>query len=179
MNNLPPEIDATIEAIASVRNPRFIATERGYHGALYCALRYALDRRSLLVGDCILEMEYQKSARHGLSQRPDIILHVPAELSGGSVRDNNRAVWALKRDASASDAHEDFDKLDEMCQVLRYSMAIFVNVASTRTHLDSYRGQFPERLHAFAITHQREFEMRHSFFADGKILDQLLVSKTI
>ncbi len=73
-------------------------------------------------------MEYQKSFRHGMSQRPDIVLHVPAEDSGACVVDNNRAVWALKRHATQAGARADFEKLEEMFKRLRYPFGIFVNI---------------------------------------------------
>lgn len=48
-----------------------------------------------MTNGAILEMEYQKSSRHGLGQRPDIVFHIPAEHSRESVQANNFAVWAL------------------------------------------------------------------------------------
>src|SRR5690349_21340233 len=94
-------IDATISAIKNVRNPRFLATERGFHGAFYCALFSFLKKKGIITDRVILEMEYQKSTRHATKQRPDIILHIPREISGSkSTRTNNFAVWALKRRAS-------------------------------------------------------------------------------
>ena len=94
----------------------------------------------LLSAERILEMEYQKSARHGISQRPDIVFPIPAEISGVPVRDNNFAVWALKHLASLADAEEDFAKLDEMCDALNCLLATFVNVASSKTYLELYKG---------------------------------------
>lgn len=119
----------------------------------------------------ILEMEYQKSAIHGLSQRPDIVFHIPRELSGDSVHHNNYAVWALKRDATSGEAVEDFDKLDEMCDVLKYPLAIFVNIASSKTRLDLYRGKFSERIHAFAFLDPKGSKIQYSYFDNGKIVN--------
>src|SRR5438046_22571 len=104
-------ISATEAAIRSVDAVRFFQTARGFHGRFYCALQGQLDRLGLMSGGAILEMEYQKSARHGLGQRPDIIFHIPAEHSQAAVQANNFAVWALKRRASSADAHDDFVKL--------------------------------------------------------------------
>lgn len=102
-------IRATEAAIHQVGHPRFFATERGFHGRFYYALQTQLDQEGILTEGRILEMEYQKSGRHGLTQRPDIVLHVPAE-PGTSVQDNNFAVWALKFRASEGDARDDFRK---------------------------------------------------------------------
>lgn len=142
---------ATVEALSTAAESRFFRTERGYHGRFYCTLQAALDRRGLLIDGVILEMEYQKSARHDMEQRPDIILHIPAEGSGAGVRDNNFAVFALKLRASRAEALADFGKLDEMCERLDYPLAIFINVASERHYREEYTGPFPDRLHAFGV----------------------------
>jgi hypothetical protein len=145
-------LQATGEALHEVREQRFFQSERGYHGRFYCALQVALNRSGLLKDGVILEMEYQKSSRHGISQRPDIVLHVPAEVSGGSVVENNLAVFALKRRASVEEAREDFAKLDEMCECLRYGLAVFINVDCERHHKEVYSGPFAQRIRAFAVS---------------------------
>ena len=144
-------LEAIVEALRGVTAPRFFRSERGYHGRLYCTLQEALDRRGILKDGLILEMEYQKGARHRMTQRPDIILHVPAEESMAAVHENNVAVLALKRRASRDDALEDFAKLDEMCGILGYLLAVFVNVDSRDHHLQHYAGPFGDRLHGFAV----------------------------
>jgi hypothetical protein len=75
-------MSATDEALSAVSEPRFLRTERGFHGRFYCALQQTLEKAGLLDSGRILEMEYRKSTRHGTSQRPDIVLHKPAEESG-------------------------------------------------------------------------------------------------
>src|SRR5271167_3840878 len=145
-------ISATDEALYAVSEPRFLRTERGFHGRFYCALQQALEKRGVLEGGRILEMEYQKSARHGMSQRPDIVLHIPAEESGAAVYENNAAVWALKRHATENDARTDFDKLDEMLGVLHYELGIFVNIDSGEDFAASYRGAFPDRVFTVAVS---------------------------
>ena len=142
---------ATVEALGTAAEPRFFRTERGYHGRFYCTLHAALDRRGLLHDGAILEMEYQKSARHEMTQRPDIIFHVPAEESGAYVRENNFAVFALKWRTSRTEAMKDFRKLDEMCERLDYPLAIFINIASERNYREEYTGPFPDRIHAFGV----------------------------
>jgi hypothetical protein len=133
-------VDATREALFSVRHPRFFRNERGYQGRFYCSLLAELESRDLLNDQRIIEMEYQKGSRHGTAQRPDIIFHIPAEVSGAEVRENNYAVWALKPAASVDVARTDFDKLDVMLQDLNYPLGIFINIRSEAHHLQSYRG---------------------------------------
>jgi hypothetical protein len=144
-------VTATDQALQQVAEPRFFRTERGFQGQFYCALQRALEERSLLQNGRILEMEYQKSNRHGMSQRPDIVLHVPTEDSGMAVTENNFAVWALKRRATTQQAEEDFARLDQMFEILRYPLGIFVNI-DTNDHLVScYCRRFPERLRTVAV----------------------------
>src|SRR6266702_580363 len=144
-------IVATVNALKSIRYSRFLATERGYHGRFYCALQEELDKSGVLQDGAILEMEYQKSARHDVYERPDIILHIPAEYSGNSVKEGNFAVYALKRHASSTSAKDDFEKLDTMFSRLDYPLGLFLNIDSTRHHLESYDGQYSERIHSFAV----------------------------
>src|SRR5437870_801261 len=131
-------IKATIEALKCVKQERFFRTERGYQGRFYCGLQTALDRYGILNNETILEMEYQKSSRHGVTQRPDIIIHKPAELYCSSVQKDNLAVFALKHQASVNEAKEDFVKLDEMIEKLHYKKGIFINIDSSLHHLDNY-----------------------------------------
>jgi len=144
-------LSATVEALETAAEPRFFRTERGYHGRFYCTLQAALDRRQLLRNGAILEMEYQKSERHETTQRPDIIFHVPAEESGSPVTENNFAVYALKWRASRTEAVDDFRKLDEMCELLNYPLAVFINIGSVQTHREHYAGGYGDRLHTFGV----------------------------
>lgn len=139
-------IGATEAAIRGVDAARFFQTERGFQGRFYCALQIELDRVGLINNGAILEMEYQKSARHGLGQRPDIVLHVPAEHSGAGVRANNFAVWALKRQATAADARDDFEKLDQMFDALFYPLGFFVNIDATDPMHQHYSGPHRNRV---------------------------------
>jgi hypothetical protein len=140
-------VESTHEALASVVHPRFFHTERGYQGGFYCCLMRQFEEKGLLDDERrVVEMEYQKTASHYMSQRPDAIYHIPVEVSGASVEENNYAVWAFKRKASASDAREDFEKLDEMMERLKYGLAFFIDINSDRHYLDAYNGPHRDRL---------------------------------
>lgn len=145
-------IASTEAAIRGVDAARFFQTERGFQGRFYCALQQELDRAGLMKNGIILEMEYQKSARHGLGQRPDIVLHVPAEHSGAGVNVGNFAVWALKRQATAADARDDFGKLDQMFGTLQYPLGFFVNIDAMDPMRQHYAGPYPNRLVAVATS---------------------------
>jgi hypothetical protein len=146
-------ITATNEALLKVDVPRFLRTERGFQGRFYCALQQELENRGLLRDEYILEMEYQKrSSRHGMNQRPDIVLHVPAEESGAKVSHNNLAVWALKLRANKEKACLDFANLDKMfSKKLCYRLGIFVNIDSIDHFATSYNGRFPNRLRTVSV----------------------------
>jgi hypothetical protein len=145
-------IDATEKAIKAVGATRFFQTERGFHGRFYCALYCELERAHLTSNGAILEMEYQKSSRHSLNQRPDIILHVPAEHELADVTANNVAVWALKRHATAKSASEDFSKLDQMFDTLRYCFGFFINIDSIHPMCNYYNGAYRSRLFTAAAS---------------------------
>lgn len=166
-------LEATSEALRALTHPRFLRSERGYQGRFYCALQGELDRRGVLEEGLILEMEYQKSARHGLTQRPDIILHAPAEETGAAVFKNNVAVFALKLRASLQRAREDFEKLDEMCRRLQYQLAIFINVNSDAHHMACYKGEHRDRMHSFAVTLQSgQPRISHAWWEHGALRER-------
>jgi hypothetical protein len=143
-------IDATLNSLRSVKNPRLFQTERGFQGEFFCSLQNILKEQGIVDGNCILEMEYQKSARHGTQQRPDIILHVPVEISKAGVTENNYAVWALKHNASATSAIADFRKIDEMFSSLTYQVGFFINIDSASHYFTNYNGDFKDRLITFS-----------------------------
>lgn len=139
-------INATESAIRAVDAARFFQTERGFHGRFYCALQEELDYAGLMTNGALLEMEYQKSSRHSLTQRPDIVFHIPTEHSGATVQENNFAVWALKHSASPAKAQADFTRLDEMFRVLCYPLGFFVNIDSADPMRHHYTGDYRKRL---------------------------------
>lgn len=145
-------ITSTIDAFRSITQKRFFKTERGYQGKFYCMLQPVLESKGIITESCFLEMEYQKRFNpHRTKQRPDIILHIPTEVSNESEIKNNFAVWALKYNGKCNDAINDFKKLDLMFQELDYPLGFFINIGSDKHWLDNYRGQFPDRITAFAV----------------------------
>ncbi len=164
-------INATIEALSLVTNPRFFNTERGYQGVFFCELQRILKAEGIVDGNCILEMEYQKSSRHGIGQRPDIILHIPVEISREDVTQNNFAVWALKLRGKDNDAKEDFEKLDEMFDSLHYPLGFFINIASESHYLSEYEGNFREKIVAIAVNliMEETIVIKRAFWHNGSI----------
>ena len=165
-------INATIQSLRSVKNPRLFRTERGFQGEFSYSLQNILREQGVVDSRCILEMEHQKSVRHGTQQRPDIILHVPVEVSKTNVTKNNYAVWALKRNASVRSATEDFEKLNEMFFRLKYSIGFFINIDSGSHHLDNYSGDFRDRIFAFAVQlNQSDVAIKMAYFEGNNVIE--------
>ncbi len=169
-------IEATINALKLARNVRFFRTERGYQGELFCELKNALYEKGIIEEDLILEMEYQKvQDRHRTRRRPDIILHVPAEVSDAPAHENNIGVWALKHNASMLDAQNDFNKLDEMFRHLNYFLGFFINIDSNFHHLELYSGNYKDRIFAFAVNlSDNTLHIKQASFIGGKINEEVI-----
>lgn len=140
-------------ALRTISHPRFYETERGFQGEFLATLHRSLPEGFLNPG-LVIEQEYQKRlAQHGLTIRPDIIIHEPFDPARHSGRDDgNVAVIELKRNASAHDAKSDFESLAKMLDVLHYPLGIFINIASERTHADAVPLPAIGRITCFAIS---------------------------
>lgn len=129
-------LDHIETALRQITNPRLYETERGFQGEFLCALRAVLPE-GFLNDEMLIEQEYQKRLiEHGLRIRPDIIIHEPFDPARHAGRDDgNLAVIELKLSANASEAREDFANLAAMRKILSYPLAVFINIASTETHV--------------------------------------------
>lgn len=166
-------IESTISALTAITAPRFFKSERGYQGVFYCKLYEEFENRGLANEDQIIEMEYQKSARHRLSQRPDIIFHIPVEHSDGNIVENNFAVWALKARANAVAVQEDFEKLDQMFEVLNYPLGFFININTKQHHINLYEGNFKSRVVGFSVWLQDESpQIKKAWFENNKFIEK-------
>ncbi|MEA3404269.1 MAG: hypothetical protein U9R28_00830, partial [Pseudomonadota bacterium] len=130
---------------------RYFETERGYQGALIAELQREL------VGfnwdQAIIEQEYQKRIReHGVTVRPDIIIHVPfSDYIHNSRIEGNFVVFELKLNACEHDAIADYESLSRMCAALNYPLAIFININSNNTYIDSYQGNHKDKLVSYSV----------------------------
>lgn len=102
----------------------------------------------------LIEQEYQKRlSSHGLSIRPDIIIHEPFDPKRHEDRcAGNYAVIELKLAASPNEAARDFMSLSDMINTLQYPLAIFINIASTNTYIQLAPEMTKGHLVCFAIT---------------------------
>jgi hypothetical protein len=129
------------QSLAAITVPRFYETERGFQGELLVQL----GKRLVLPDQAIIEQEHQKRAlAHGLTCRPDIIIHEPFDESRHKDRsEGNFVAIELKLRANMREASDDFQSLSDMIQKLGYPLGIFINIGSNETyrHLVSENAQ--------------------------------------
>lgn len=164
-------LDATIQTLKRVQEPRFFETERGFQGYFSTILHNVLTKRKILPDKYIVEEEYQKTkGRHDTSLRPDLIIHRPADSA--NPRRNNLCVYLLKRHASGKAAQKDFEKLQKMFEKLDYEIGVFINIDSKKHHLDLWSGGRNEQVHAFAVWRSKKSVMvLHAAWKNGRIFE--------
>jgi len=148
-------IQALYIAITRIREPRLFSTERGYQGQLAAEIDKVIEGEPNSIERPLVEQEYQKTAElHGITLRPDIIVHVPFDRGVSPTRqhDNHLAIL-LKLAATKQGAEEDFKKLETICSVLDYPIGAFVNIASSDLWLPNYKRQSDKSfiLHEIAV----------------------------
>jgi hypothetical protein len=141
-----------MEALRTIKEPRFFDTERGYQGELLAELRNRLGGAGL-PGDPVVEQEYQKTIpHHGLTIRPDIIIHIPFERGvSDSRREGNFVAVELKRRASRRQAWDAFENLRQIKEALNYPLTVFVNVDSVNTHAELCPGSIAAQTVCIAV----------------------------
>jgi hypothetical protein len=90
-----------IALVKNISTERFLKTERGYQGQLISSIEQSLIKTKFFPINTIFEQEYQKTIKHhDITQRPDIIIHIPIEANETNDRKlNNFYVIALKLNA--------------------------------------------------------------------------------
>lgn len=123
------------ESMQKILDPRFYETERGYQGALVAQLTMHLEFADFN-GHPIIEQEYQKTLpNHGITIRPDVIVHIPFSKEWAADRTHGNVVAIeLKRRATNSDAVADFQSLSLLAHHLAYLLMIFINIDSADNH---------------------------------------------
>jgi hypothetical protein len=135
---MPPEsarfLEILSECLESIREPRLFSSERGYQGELLAELKKRL-RTAAFPGDPIVEQEYQKRLRsHGITIRPDLIVHVPFDRGTTRNRaEGNFVAIELKRRSTEEEALADFRSLEIIKEKLAYPLTVFVNIDAAST----------------------------------------------
>jgi hypothetical protein len=148
-------------------------TERGYQGEFQRVLANLLIESEIFPNEVLVEEEYQKRLReHGIRFRPDIIIHIPIEVSDTiNRRLNNFCVFEFKLNASKEDAFEDFQKLEQMFTNLDYPEGYFINIQGYQnSFLKDFESLNKERINEVSlIVNERTVYIRHDFYDGGKI----------
>ncbi len=139
-------------ALAAIREPRLFATERGYQGALIGELQKRLDEVAL-PGEPIIEQEYQKTLpHHGITIRPDLIIHIPFERGATCWRnEGNFVAVEMKVNATAAEADEDFASLVLLKERLGYPLTLFLNIGAAQSYAERCPQSIAAQTVCFAV----------------------------
>lgn len=160
-----------ISALRNIVVSRYYTTERGFVGEFYTTLKNELKGKQLFPEKTILELEVQKRSldHYGVTQRPDLLIHIPIETGlTKNPNENNFVNFAFKLNGKSRRVQEDYTKLDQMFQRLNYQTGVFINIgAFPNIFLQSYNGKFKNRIHEFSIRlNEGSVEINHAFFID-------------
>jgi hypothetical protein len=167
-------VNRTIAALRQITVPRYFRSERGFVTEFYCQLTRQLEQVDLFPANTILETEVQKNraVHYGLTQRPDLLIHIPIETGlTQNANENNFVVFAFKLGGNPARVQSDYDKLEQMFAHLNYETGIFINIgAYPTTYLNTYNGNFRDRIHELSIaTENGQTRVRHAFYVDGEL----------
>ena len=170
-----PIIEEIIDTLKSITTPRYFRTERGYQTEFYRQLSNRLDNSNLFPEHTILEAEVQKRNldHYGVTQRPDLLIHIPIETGlTNNANENNFVNFAFKLNGNENASLEDFGKLEQMFHFLNYELGIYINVSRyPDTFLNNYQGNHNNRIHEFSIgLNNGTVQIRHAFFDNNELI---------
>jgi hypothetical protein len=150
--NLERFLNVFCEALSSIKEPLLFTDERGFQGELLAEIRLRLQGLGI-PGDPIIQQEYQKTIpTHGITIRPDLIVHIPFERkTTASRKAGNFVAVEMKVAATPKEAADDFESLKKIQKALRYPLIIFLNVGSLRTYADLCPNAIAPQTVCFAI----------------------------
>lgn len=156
------------EALKSVQATRFFRSERGFQGQFHVGLDLLLKDKGLVSNQAIIEEEYQKTIpKHGITHRPDLIVHIPFEAGlTRSRREGNFVAFEFKFRASQLDAIDRFIKLNDYLTELDYLLGFFGNINDARSFVELVPDY---RIHIFNIFKDQDtVRVLHSYLEDEK-----------
>ncbi len=172
--NHAPVVDTIGDAIKQVKSKRLFNSERAFRGQLQANLDKMLRERNLISNHVLVEEEYQKrKGDHGISHRPDLIIHIPIETGLTKTRkEGNFVAFELKLRANQDDVAKDLRKLDDYINVLNYSLGIFVNIDGKESFNVVVSN---DRMHVFNVVRTGErVKVMHSYLKNGRTIRQKL-----
>ncbi len=167
-------INRTITALRLISTLRYFRTERGFVAEFYHQLTEQLKNSNLFPQHTILEIEVQKkqALHYGVTQRPDLLIHIPIETGlTKNANENNFVVYAFKLGGNPAEVKSDYNKLEQMLDRLNYELGVFINIgAYPKIYLDTYNGNYQARIHEISIIKQNEkLFIKHAYFNDGQL----------
>jgi len=162
------------EAIKQIRPRRLFSSERGFQGQLQANLDRLLRERNLICNRTLVEEEYQKTIpNHGISHRPDIIIHISFEEGiTRSRREGNFIVFELKLRATKNGALDVFAKLNDYITILKYPLGVFVNIDREKSFIELIPN---DKIHVLNVLKDRQdVVVIHSYLKNGKAICQRL-----
>ena len=92
-------LNEVINTLKNIITPRYYKSERGYQTEFYKVLSNLLEGKQLFPEHTMLEAEVQKStySHYGITQRPDLLIHIPIETGiTENANENNFVNFAFK-----------------------------------------------------------------------------------
>lgn len=164
-----------INTLRKIITPRYYKSERGFQTEFYRILSNQLEGKHIFPDHTILEAEVQKRnfEHYGVTQRPDLLIHIPIETGiTENVNENNFVNFAFKLFGNAKASAEDYEKLEQMFNFLNYEMGIFINIGRyPEIFLNNYKGGFKNRIHEFSVAQENGIiKIIHAFFENEELI---------
>ena len=168
-------IEEIINTLKLITIPRYFRTERGFQSEFYKQLSNNLDGKNIFPEHTILEAEVQKRNldHYGVTQRPDLLIHIPIETGiTQNANENNYVNFAFKLNGNINSSISDYEKLDQMFNLLNYELGIYININKYPiVYLNNYEGIYRNRIHEFSINLDNErVNVKHAFFENNELL---------
>jgi hypothetical protein len=161
-------LDLIVQAIKRITNPRFYGSERGFQGQLKSNIDSLLKENNLFSDHAIVEEEYQKTLpKHGITHRPDIIIHIPIEEGVTRSRnEGNFVAFELTLQANRTNAINAFRKLNDYVRILHYQLGIYVNINSETSFVELVPDDLIHVLNV--LRDEQRVVVTHSHLENGK-----------
>lgn len=168
-------INEVINTLRSIKIPRYYKSERGFQTEFYRILSNQLEDKPIFPEHTILEAEVQKRnlEHYGVTQRPDLLIHIPIETGiTENSNENNFVNFAFKLSGNERASVEDYEKLEQMFSILNYEMGIFINIGRyPEIFLNNYEGNFKDRIHELSIGQDDGIiKIMHAFFKNEELI---------
>jgi len=168
-------IDEIIVALKGITVARYHKSERGFQTEFYKILSNQLNGKGIFPEHTILEAEVQKRnlEHYGITQRPDLLIHIPIEMGiTENVNENNFVNLAFKLLGNERASVEDYGKLEQMFILLNYELGVYINIGSyPEVFLSSYDGEYKDRMHEFSILlEDGNIKIKHAFFKNEDLI---------